>query len=60
MKLIALIEEEDVIEDILRHLGLWEEEDRPSGLAPPEVIRLEYTYESFHDDLPFGPDSFAA
>lgn len=50
---------EGVIEDILRHLGLWEEEDRPSGLAPPEVLRLEYTYESFHDDLPFGSDSFA-
>ena len=47
MKLIALIEEEGVIEDILRHLGLWEEEDRPSGLAPPEVLRLEYTYESY-------------
>jgi hypothetical protein len=59
MKLIALIEKVGVIEDILGHLGLWEEEDRPRGCAPPEPFCLEYTYEPFYDHTPFGSDSFA-
>ena len=61
MKLIALIEEPQTIEDILRHLGIFEEAGGPIGSSPPpEPFRLEYTYEPFYDDLPFGPgNSFA-
>ena len=60
MKLIALIEEQEVIEKILGHLDLWEEPTGPSGPSPPAPLRLEPTYEPFYDDIPFGPDkSFA-
>jgi len=60
MRLISLIEDRQVIEDILRHLSLWEEKDGPSGLAPPEPpFRLELTYAPVDDDQ-FDPDeSFA-
>ena len=60
MRLISLIEDRQVIEDILRHLSLWEEKDGPSGLAPPEPpFRLELTYAPV-DDQPYCPDeSFA-
>ena len=49
-----------MIEDILRHLSLWEEKDGPSGLAPPEPpFRLELTCAPVDDDQ-FDPDeSFA-
>jgi len=58
MKLIALVEAPDTIQDILSHLGLWE---APlAGPAPPPP-RLELQYEPCYDDIPFGPgDTFAA
>jgi len=58
--LISSIEDRQVIEDILRHLSLWEEKDGPSGLAPPEPpFRLELTCAPVDDDQ-FDPDeSFA-
>ena len=60
MKLVTRIEERQVIENILRHLGLWKEEGRPIGRSPPErPFRLEFTYEPSYDDIPFGPGSFA-
>ena len=37
MRIIALIDEEEVIERILRHLGLWEERVDVSR-GPPEAI----------------------
>ena len=60
MRLISLIEDRQVIEDILRHLSLWEEKDGPSGLAPTEPpFRLELTYAPV-DNAQFYPDeSFA-
>ena len=59
-ELISLIEDRQVIEDILRHLSLWEEKDGPSGLAPPEPsFRLELTYAPVDDDQFYPDDSFA-
>jgi len=60
MRLISLIEDRQVIEDILRHLSLWEEKDGPSGLAPPEPpFRLELTYAPVDDDQFYPDESFA-
>jgi len=60
MRLISLIEDREVIEDILRHLSLWEEKDGPSGLAPPEPpFRLELTYAPADDDQFYPDESFA-
>ena len=53
MRIVALIDDRDVIERILRHLGLWEQGVRvsPAG-APPEIA--EWVIEPCCDD-PF-PD----
>jgi hypothetical protein len=59
MRLISLIEEDEVIEKILRHLDLWEGPVRCTDRGPPLRLEPEYTREPFYDDLPFGPDSYA-
>jgi hypothetical protein len=59
MRLISLIEEDEVIEKILRHLDLWEGPVRCPARAPPLRLESELTREPFDDDLPFGPDSYA-
>ena len=56
MKIVALIDEEAVIERILRHLHLWEEE-KPAR-APPEVPCQETTYEPFYDDYQLCPEAY--
>ncbi len=59
MKLIAVIEDGETIEKLLRHLNLWEDRRParpPPTLAPPE----QTTYEPFYDDMPYGTESFAA
>ena len=55
MKLIALIDDDEVIEKILRHLKLWPEQTAPACLSrapPPDGV--ERIIEPFFDD-PF-PD----
>ena len=51
MKIISFINERQVIEKILRHLGLWEEERAaaPAGRAPPEK---NFVYEPIEDGWP--------
>jgi len=51
MKIIALIDEREVIEKILRHLGLWDGYEEARG--PPEEEK-GYVYEPYEGD-PF-PD----
>jgi hypothetical protein len=57
MRIIAFIEDEEVIQKILRHLGLWDLKARPPPKvkAPSETIYLDY---SESQDLP--SDSFYA
>ena len=53
MRIVALIDDREVIERILRHLGLWEQGVRVfPARAPPEAD--EWVIESCYDD-PF-PD----
>ncbi|MCX6960753.1 MAG: hypothetical protein NTW91_10865 [Verrucomicrobia bacterium] len=40
MRIVALIDEQDVIERILRHLGLWEERGGASRGPPEPVLEL--------------------
>ncbi len=57
MRVISYIHDEDVIWQILNHLGLLEEESAGSSeRAPPDVLppAREITYEPFFDDLPAG------
>jgi len=48
MKLIALIDDNEVIEKILRHLDLWPQNSLPAR-APPKTVMHEYTLEPFFD-----------
>ncbi len=59
MRLISLIEDDSIIEKILRHLDLWEGLARPTVRAPPPPVELGYVREPFYDDLPFDPDTYA-
>ncbi len=46
------INEADVIEKILKHLGLWRNAEQ--ARAPPTIeVKI---YEPFYDDLPFQPE----
>ena len=51
MKMIALIDDGQVIEKILRHLGLWTADALPV-CAPPEPVIRGYIHEPFFDDMP--------
>ena len=51
MKMIALIDDSQVIEKILRHLGLWRRAALPVR-APPLPAAAEYIHEPFFEDLP--------
>jgi hypothetical protein len=50
MRIVALIDEREVIEKILRHLGLWEEGVRVhTGIDPPSETTVEPW---LHDPFP--------
>lgn len=47
MRVIAFIEEMDVIRKILEHLGLWDDKRRPVPTAnSPPAAALQYTIEN--------------
>ena len=51
MKLIALIDDNEVIEKILRHLELWPENSLPAR-APPKPIIQDYVLEPIPEVYP--------
>ena len=58
MRMVALIDDYEVIEKILRHLDLWPQETLPAR-APPEPIIQDYVIEPVLDDLPFYDEAIA-
>jgi hypothetical protein len=52
MRLVALIDDHEVIEKILRHLDLWPENSLLSR-APPRPITQDYLIEPVFDDDPW-------
>jgi hypothetical protein len=58
MKVISVIEDEDVIKKILKHLGLWDIKERPppKDAGPPKVP--EYSIDYSHRGVgPYGPEA---
>ena len=51
MKMIGLIDDNEVIEKILHHLDLWPENSLPAR-APPKPIMRDYILEPFFDGYP--------
>ena len=56
MKMIALIDDDKVIEKILRHLKIWE--DPEPARAPPEIEYQEIIAEPIYDDFEFCPEDY--
>jgi len=50
MRIISFIDQNPVIEKILRHLHLW---DSQPEAPPADALLPELVYESFLDELPF-------
>ena len=57
MKIIAFIEDEEVIEKILKHLGLWKIKARPPPKVKTPSMRIQLDYS---DSQISSPDSFYA
>ena len=66
MRIIAFIEDEEVIEKILKHLGLWEMKTTPPPKvkAPSETIYLDdsesqiFSSDSFYAHPDYPMDSY--
>ena len=60
MKIISVIDNEDIIKKILKHLSLWDSKPRP----PPEPKDVSKKSETLIDDShrgvgPYGPEAFS-
>jgi hypothetical protein len=55
MKMIALIDDCNVVEKILRHLELWED---PISRAPPEEEFQDVIFEPIYDDFQDCPEDY--
>ena len=52
MKVISVIEDEDVIKKILKHLGLWDQKARPPPKANSPPMTPEYHIDYTNSQLP--------
>ena len=52
MKVISVIEDEDVIKKILKHLGLWKVKPRPPPKAIGRTITVEHYIEYSVSQIP--------
>lgn len=58
MRLIALIDDHEVIEKILRHLDLWPEDVQPAR-GPPGPIVQDYIIEPILEDCQWFEEAIA-
>jgi hypothetical protein len=60
MKIISFIEDEEVIEKILKHLGLWEMKARPPPKPKASLVTMHFDYSNsqilFADSFYTNPD----
>ena len=59
MRIIALIEEQEIIKKILTHLGLYLARSKPPPRAPPKEFRLDCSYSqapAFDDSVRADPE----
>ena len=54
MRIISIIEDQEVINKILLHLGLWQTNQRP----PPKPKSLELQIDYSDSQLPFHEEAF--
>jgi hypothetical protein len=66
IKIISFIEDEEAIEKILKHLGLWEMMARPPPKPKASLVTMHFDYsdsqisfaDSFHADPDYPIDSY--
>ncbi len=56
MKIIALLDDREIIEKILKHLKLWSEPAPDTARGSPESVIPDNIYEPFYDDLQLIPE----
>ena len=56
MRIIAFLEDEEVIKRILKHLGLWEVKARPP--PKPKVLTPSISIDASDSQVPFSAPSF--
>ncbi len=56
MKVISVIEDENVLNKILKHLGLWDQKAKPppKATASPPHFRIDYSHRGVG---PYGPEA---
>ena len=54
MRVVAFIEDLPVVQKILRHIGQWEEDERPAPRTHDPPVRQAEVVEPFYDDFPLG------
>jgi len=56
MKVISVIEDEEIVKKIHKHIDLWDRKERPppKAIGPPKV--REYSIDYSISQLPFFPD----
>ena len=52
MKVISVIEDEEVIKKILKHLGLWEKKARPPPKTRAAPVRTDTLIDDSYSQLP--------
>ena len=60
MKIISVIEDEEIIKRILKHLSLWDSKPRPPPKPRPAAERTETIIDDSHRGVcPYGPEAFS-
>ena len=57
---VALLDDSEIIEKILRHLNLWTDSVPDKTRASPEAVAQNITYEPLYDDFQLDPEELAA
>jgi hypothetical protein len=58
MRIIAIIEQEQIVKKILKHVGLWDVQKRPPPKAnsPPGLPAIDYVDIQYSDENHCDPD----
>jgi hypothetical protein len=60
MKIISVVEDNEVIKKILKHLELWDSKPRPPPKPRPAAERNETLIDDSHRGVgPYGPEAFS-
>lgn len=59
MKVISVIDDQEIVKKILKHLGLWDPKERPPPKVTEPPIIPEHTIDYSMSQIPCFPDLFS-